>query len=90
MATRGLAHRKPSSEDAYYHAVSQSPPAQDPIALHESPTGSSVLDLEEDDSVVEEIVMTATVGVTPAIRFVHFVLGCAVLLPWNGMSPRKR
>ena len=77
MTTRGLGHHGPSSENAYYHAVSQSPLAQDTIALPESPTA----DPEDDESVVEEIEMV--VEATPAIRWVHFIFGCAVLLPWN-------
>jgi len=45
-------------------------------------------DPEDDEDVVEEIAMI--VEVTPAIRWVHFIFGCAVLLPWNGMSSRER
>jgi len=78
MTTRGLGHR--TSENAYYLAVSQSPLAQGAIALTETPL---VPEDDDDVSVVEEIAMV--VETTPAIRWVHFVFGCAVLLPWNGV-----
>lgn len=42
-----------------------------------------VLDPENDEDVVEETMLA--IEVTPAIRWAHFVFGCAVLLPWNGM-----
>ena len=86
MTTRGLSHRGTSSENTYYHAVSQSSPAQDAVALPESPTGSLVP--EDDESLVEEVVIV--VEVTPAIRWVHFVFGCAVLLPWTCTSSLER
>jgi len=88
MTTLGLGRRGPLSENAYYHALSQSPLAQDDITLPESPTGSLVPDPEDDEGVAEEIAMV--VEMTPAIRWVHFIFGCAVLLPWNGMSSRER
>jgi hypothetical protein len=63
--------------------VPQSPLAPNPVALSESLAESLVLDPENDEDVVEEIVMAGEV--TPAIRWVYFIFGCAVLLPWNGM-----
>ena len=78
MTTLGLGHRRPSADDTYYHAIPQSPLAPNPIALSES----LVVDPENDEDVIGERVMA--VEVTPAIRLVHFVFGCAVLLPWNG------
>lgn len=47
-----------------------------------------MLDPENDEEVIEETAMV--VEVTPAIRWVHFVFGCAVLLPWNGASPQNK
>jgi len=88
MTTRGPGHRRPSTEDAYYHGIPQSPLAPNPVALSESLTGSLVLDPEDEENVVEETVMT--VEVTPAIRWVYFIFGCAVLLPWNGTSSQNR
>jgi len=87
MPTLAFGRRGPLSGSAHYHAVSQSPLAQDDIVLPESPTGSLVPDPEDDEGVAEEIVMA--VEATPAIRWVHFVFGCAILLPWNGTSSRE-
>jgi len=42
-----------------------------------------VLDPENDEDVVEETVLA--IEVTPTIRWVYFIFGCAVLLPWNAM-----
>jgi len=89
MTTRGPGHRRPSIENTHYHAVPQSPLAPNPVAFSESLTGSLVLDPENEEDVIEETV--AAVEVTPAIRWVHFIFGCAVLLPWSGMlSQNKR
>ena len=88
MTTRGPGRRRPSTDNTYYHAVPQSPLAPNPVALSESLTGSLVLDPENDEDVIEETIMA--VEVTPAIRWVHFIFGCAVLLPWNGMSSQNR
>ena len=85
MATRGHRHRKSTTDDTYYHTVPQSPLPPGPIALSEPLSGSPVLDREDDGEVIEEIAIA--VEVTPAIRWVHFVFGCAVLLSWNGMPP---
>ena len=84
MTIRGPGHRKRSTEQAYYHAVPQSPLAPNPVALPEILTGSLVLDPENDEDVVEETVLA--IEVTPATRWVYFVFGCAVLLSWNCKS----
>ena len=86
MTTGGLGHRRPSTEHDYYHAIPQTPLAPNPVALSESLTGSLVLDPENDEEVIETVM---AVEVTPAIRWVHFIFGCAVLLPWNGMSSQN-
>lgn len=88
MTVRGPGHRRSSDDQAYYHAVPQSPVAPNPVALPESLTGSLVLDPENDEDVVEETVLA--IEVTPPIRWVYFIFGCAVLLPWNGMSSQNR
>lgn len=85
MTARGPGHLKSSTDDTYYHTVPQSPLASGPIALSEPLSGSLVLDPEDDGDVIEEAV--TAVEVTPAIRWVHFIFGCAVLLSWNGTSP---
>ena len=88
MTARGPGHRRLSADDAYYHTVPQSPLAPNPIALSESLAESLVLDPENDEDVIGEAVMA--VEVTPGIRWVHFIFGCATLLPWNGMSSQNR
>ena len=88
MTTRGPGRRRLSADDAHYHVVPQSPLAPNPVALSESLAGSLVLDPEDDEDVIEEAIIA--VEVTPAIRWVHFIFGCAVLLPWNGMLSQNR
>lgn len=87
MATGGLGHREPSSENAY-HAVPQSPLVPDPVERPESPTGSLELDPEDEGNELEEIVIA--MDASPAISWVHFVFGCAALLPWNGTPSQSR
>ena len=87
MTTRGPGHRRPSTDHEYYHAVPQSPLAPNPVTPPESLTGSLVLDPENEEEVVEETALA--IEVTPATRWVYFVFGCAVLLPWNGVSSQN-
>lgn len=84
MTIRAPGRRKSSTEQAYYHAVPQSPVAPNPVALPESLAGSLVANPENEEDVVEETVLA--IDVTPAIRWVYFIFGCAALLSWNGMS----
>jgi len=45
------------------------------------------------DSPIEEYedgVLVVPPPVSPRIRWIHFVLGCAVLLPWNGACQARR
>ncbi|KAJ7162577.1 nucleoside transporter-domain-containing protein [Mycena crocata] len=60
-----------SSSDALYHALPQVGPDPDV-----DPEGS------QDDSVSG---LTSSVVVDSRIQWIHFILGCAVLLPWNVM-----
>lgn len=88
MTLRGPGYRRLStSDEPHYHAVPHSPLVPNPVALPESLTGSSLLDPENDEDVIEETVLA--VEVTPAIRWVYFVFGCAALLSWNGMSSQN-
>ena len=83
MTIREPGRSRLSTDHAYYYPVPQSSLAPNPILLPESLAGSLVLDPENDEDVVEETMLA--IEVTPAIRWAHFVFGCAVLLPWNGM-----
>ncbi|KAJ3892782.1 nucleoside transporter-domain-containing protein [Lentinula edodes] len=63
-----------SSPEALYHSIAQAPLA--------APNGSDIeLDNEER---VEEIIQPIS-RVDPRIKWINFVLGCAVLLPWNAL-----
>ncbi|KAJ7781611.1 nucleoside transporter-domain-containing protein [Mycena metata] len=81
------------SPDALYHAVPQAPVAANPV-VH-----SAFEEVEEDADIASDppsfISLARTnicllshhrnVVVDSRIRWIHFVLGCAVLLPWNVM-----
>ena len=50
---------------------------------------STVLETELDVEEAEGAVLSDPILPHPVdnqIRWIHFVLGCAVLLPWNGMA----
>ncbi|KAJ4472135.1 nucleoside transporter-domain-containing protein [Lentinula aciculospora] len=67
----------PSSPEALYHSILQIPPVA-------APDGSEI-ELEADsDEGIEEI--EAIIHPIPlVIKWINFVLGCAVLLPWNAL-----
>ena len=65
----------PSSPEAIYHAIPQAPVAVNPAFFEAEPD-------RDDDDAVQPVLDART-------RQVQFILGCAVLLPWNG-SIRKR
>ncbi|ESK93761.1 nucleoside transporter [Moniliophthora roreri MCA 2997] len=67
-----------SSPDALYHAIPQAPVASNPIRISEHDPDPPI-DLDE------ELEPLAPVPVDARIRGIHFVLGCAVLLPWNAL-----
>ncbi|KAF8911901.1 nucleoside transporter-domain-containing protein [Mucidula mucida] len=69
------------SPEALYHAIPQAPVAANPIIRSES-------DIELDDEADPESAHESThlLHVVDArIRWIHFILGNAVLLPWNVM-----
>ena len=47
-------------------------------------SSSSLLDTELDETGSELAVDPPPVLIDPRIRWIHFILGCSVLLPWNG------
>lgn len=73
--------RRHSSSDhafeAVYHPIPQAPVASEPFRPS--------LELSSEESDVELDSANPPVEVDARIRWIHFVLGCAVLLPWNGM-----
>ncbi|KAH9843954.1 nucleoside transporter-domain-containing protein, partial [Rhodofomes roseus] len=76
----GRAARRSSSVDAEYQPIPQAPVAAGPATRH----SLDVSEVDEEDAV--DIMEDAPeVVVDGKIRAIHFVLGCAVLLPWNAM-----
>ncbi|KDQ64899.1 hypothetical protein JAAARDRAFT_52826 [Jaapia argillacea MUCL 33604] len=71
-----------SSTDALYHAIPQAP-----VAANSAPANTSqdsVIELE--DGLVDDIGLeTLAVQSDAAVRWIHFILGAATLLPWNGL-----
>lgn len=70
-----------STSEAVYHPIPQAPVASNPI-----PTASPDIDVDEEIVLSDHVVTHGHVVVDSRIRWAHFLLGCAVLLPWNGMS----
>lgn len=65
------------SSEAIYHPIPQAPVASNAI-----PTASPEVDLD-DEAILSGSSMQESV-VDSRISWTHFMLGCAVLLPWNG------
>jgi hypothetical protein len=77
----------------HYRSVSsvESDAQYQPIAQAETATEQEPNDLQpgaEDDRLADEFVAHEHVGQhDKRIGWIHLVLGCAVLLPWNGTAP---
>ncbi|KAK7471010.1 hypothetical protein VKT23_002424 [Stygiomarasmius scandens] len=67
----------PSSSEALYHPIPQAPVASNPIPF--SDDSDNVLDDEQDRAPATPPVVDSR------IRWINFMLGCAVLLPWNAL-----
>lgn len=64
------------SPTSYYSALPQAPAGDNAIES---------LDVDvEDEDMGASIDSLQSTEVSGAIRWIHFVLGCVVLLPWNG------
>lgn len=64
----------PSSPEALYHAISQDPEEVNSSEINLAPSSDDeYYPTDPPDIVVDRL-----------IKIVHFILGCAVLLPWNG------
>ncbi|KAI0761722.1 nucleoside transporter-domain-containing protein [Irpex lacteus] len=73
-----LQHR-PTTGDAGYEPISQ-----EEVAINES--GTPVLHLEEDEALAEEFITQEHAAEHDRrIYWIHVVLGCAILLPWNAL-----
>lgn len=77
MSNSGQHHS--SSPDALYHIVSQLP---DPNIL----PASSEIELDEDETWDgrDPTITSAENPLDARIRWIYFMFGAAVLLPWNG------
>lgn len=62
--------------ETLYHPIPQGPVAINPV-LH---------DVDDSDEVTLAGASPSNSRLDKRIRWVHFVLGCAVLLPWNGTA----
>ncbi|KAG7096658.1 hypothetical protein E1B28_004073 [Marasmius oreades] len=69
-----------SSPEALYHPIPQAPVASNPILLYRN---NDSLDLEPEDEETEP--PSPNIVADARIQGIYFVLGCAVLLPWNAL-----
>jgi hypothetical protein len=75
--TATMSGSSPPPPDSLYHSVPQSDVA--PMV--------SDIELDGDDEVFDQPLVTASNNpVDTRIRWINFMFGCAVLLPWNGAS----
>lgn len=67
------------ASEAIYHPIPQAPVASNPI-----PEGSPDLDLDDDAALSGSGFIPTQNVMDSRIHWAHFILACAVLLPWNG------
>ncbi|KAJ8475468.1 hypothetical protein ONZ45_g15594 [Pleurotus djamor] len=70
-----------ASPEALYHPIPQAPVASHPVTTPPDVEIDDVLELQEDDSLPPP----ADHRAESRIRWIHFVLGAVILLPWNVM-----
>lgn len=78
----------PPSPEALYHAIPQAPVAANSVILDPE------IELDDEGSELGDPISLSSsppLGPPPPpvdtrIAWIHFVLGCSVLLPWNGVS----
>ena len=58
--------------------------SETPAVYQPLPQASDVADELQDEEDIREHPSLEPVHVDGRIRWVHFIFGCAVLLPWNG------
>ena len=73
------------SMDAQYHALPQSPDASRDISIPSAIVEGEVAVDDSDDSLLDGN-LPSNAPVDNRIMWVNFMLGAAVLLPWNGAS----
>jgi len=78
-----------SSMDAQYHALPQSPDLSQDIRIPSAIEEGGMGEEESDDAILDDLA-PSNVPVDSRIQWIHFTLGAAVLLPWNGASWMSR
>ena len=73
------------SMDAQYRALPQSPDASQDISIPSAIEEGEILIDDIDDSVIDGH-PSSNAPVDSRIMWVNFMLGAAILLPWNGAS----
>ena len=72
-------HRTTHTErDALYQPVPQAEDQAEDLQIGED---------DEDGAVEDFVTQEHLVSHDKRVGWIHFILGCAVLLPWNGTSP---
>jgi solute carrier family 29 (equilibrative nucleoside transporter), member 1/2/3 len=69
-----------------YHALPQSPDIPQHVEIPSAVEEAEMAEEDIEDSMIDEHMPSVSVPVDPRIKWVHFMLGSAVLLPWNGAS----
>ncbi|KAH9894388.1 nucleoside transporter-domain-containing protein [Cubamyces lactineus] len=69
-----------SVTEAIYHPIPQAPVASNPI-----PSASPDPDVDDETILSSPRAVHGHAEVDGRIRWIHFLLGCAVLLPWNAI-----
>jgi hypothetical protein len=83
-----MSHTRPPHPDAAYVALPNAPDAAF-AGHHVVPTALGEEDDAEDD-VMSQSRRSEAFSLDPKIRWILFMLGAAVLLPWNGVLALTR
>ena len=71
------------TSEAIYHPIPQAP-----VASNSIPSADPDVDLDDEAILSGSGVLPPLPDLVDSkIRWTHFMLGCAVLLPWNGAYP---
>ncbi|KAI0751483.1 nucleoside transporter-domain-containing protein [Daedaleopsis nitida] len=68
------------ASEAIYHPIPQAP-----VASNSIPPASPDIDLDDEVILSGSGILPTQTVVDSKIRWIHFILGCAVLLPWNAL-----
>jgi hypothetical protein len=75
-----------SATDTQYHALPQSPDIAQDINIPSAIEEGGMTAEEIDDPILDDEHVPPNAPVDSRIQWIHFILGSAVLLPWNGAS----